>query len=115
MAQIETWLYHDLLTPVNVHYLDGCLFADDANGNVFSVYVTKNGIPVGLSGTVGAWIMLADGSTVKATGGTISGNIATIAIPAGAYAVPGRVSIAIRLTSNGDVLTLAVIVANVFG
>ena len=115
MAQNELSFNQDLRKPANVHYLPGNLFRDDASGVVVSVIVTDDGSPAELSGSVGAKIVRADGTTVTATGGTITGNKASIALPAGAFSVPGLVSVAVKITSSSVVTTIAVVVANVYG
>lgn len=113
MARIETWFYQDLQKPVKVHYLDGNVFSQDSNGNVLGVNVYDNGNPVTLSGTVAASIIRSDGATVAATG-SFSANRASVVLPQAAYAVPGVLSVVIKLTNGADITTLCAIVGNVY-
>lgn len=113
MARIETWYNQDLQEPVKVHYLDGNVFSADVQGNVIGVRVTNNGTPYTLSGTVLGNIIRSDGVTVPVTG-VRTGNQATIALPAQAYAVPGVISIIVKLIDESDTTTICAVVANVY-
>lgn len=113
MAQIETWYIQDLKHPVKVHYLHGNVFSQDNQANIIGVNVFNDGTPAALVGGVSASIVRSDGATVAAVG-TLSGNQASVVIPAAAYAVPGVISIAIKITNGGVVTTLCVVVANVY-
>lgn len=113
MAQIETWFNQDLTEPVKVHYLDGNVFSLDNNGNKVGVAVTTNGTATTLSGSVSGLIIRSDGGTVSVSG-SISGNKASITIPQAACAVPGVVSIVIKLTTGSITTTLCAVVANVY-
>ena len=113
MAQIETWYNQDLKHPVSVHYLHGVVFSQDNMGNVVGVNVFDNGVPASLSGTVSGSVIRSDGATV-AVSGSLSGNRASIAIPQAGYAVPGVISIIIKLTTGSVVTTLCAVVANVY-
>ena len=113
MAQIETWLKCDLKHAVKVHKLPGDLFYHDNQANLIGVEVFDNGVPASVSGTVTAKIIRDDNSTITATG-SASGNRVSVILPADAYAVPGKVSIVIKLTASGVVTTVASVVGNVF-
>lgn len=113
MAQNETWLTHDLLEAVKVQYLDGNLFSMDNAGNLIGVTLTRDGEDYAGGGSVSANVIRADGGTV-AVSGAISGNTATVVLPQAAYAVPGVVSVVVKLTASGQVTTIAAIVANVY-
>lgn len=113
MARIETWFNQDLKKPVKVQYLDGNVFSQDNSGNVIGVNVYDNGQVASLSGTVAANVIRADGGTV-AVSGSLSGNKASVVLPQTAYAIPGPISVIIKLTSGGDVTTLCAVVANVY-
>lgn len=114
MAVITTNLTCDLQKAVKVQYLDGVLFSQDNQANQISVAVFDNGEPASISGTVTADIIRSDGGTVAASGGTIEDNIASITLPAAAYAVPGIVSICVKLTADSVVTTIAAIIANMY-
>lgn len=113
MAQIETWFTQDLKKPVKVNYLDGNVFSHDNQGNIIGVEVFDGDTPASLSGSVSAYIIRADGVTVPATG-AISGNKASVALPEAAYAIPGIISIVLKLTAGSVVITLLAVVATVY-
>ena len=113
MAQNETWLNHDLLEAVQVQYLDGNLFSQDNAGNLIGVLLNRGGVPYAGGGSVSANVIRADGATVAVVG-ALSGNAATVVLPQSAYAVPGVVSIVVKLTVSGEVTTIAAVVANVY-
>ena len=114
MAVIQTNLTCDLQEPVKVRYLDGNLFSQDNQSNQINVAVVDGGEPVAISGSVTANVIRADGGTVAVSGGTISENVASITMPSAAYAVPGVVSIVIKLTTSGVITTIGAVVANVY-
>ena len=114
MAQIETWYRQDLKQPVQVHHLHGNVFSQDNQGNLLGVEVFDDGVPASLSGTVSANIVRSDGGTVAATG-TVSGNKLSVVLPAAAYAIPGVISVVIKLSSGGSAaVTLLAVVALVY-
>lgn len=113
MAQIETWYNQDLKQPVKVHYLNGNVFSQDNQGNILGVEVFDGGSPASISGSVSGSIIRSDGATV-AIGGTLSGNKAFIVLPESAYAVPGIISVVLKLTAGAIVVTLLAVVATVY-
>lgn len=113
MAMIETWFSQDLNEPVHVHQLDGNVFSQDNQGNLVGVNVFDGDEPATLSGSVSASVIRSDGSTVAVTG-VLSGNSCYIILPSAAYAVPGILSIVIKLTGGGSTVTLCAVVANVY-
>ena len=97
MAVIETWLQTDLKKPVQVKQLGGHLFSADNQGNLIGVVIKDNGIPAeGLSGGVFGYAIRPDNETVVIEG-TLSGNRASILLPASCYAIVGPISIVIKL------------------
>lgn len=113
MAVIETWYNQDLQAPVQVQYLDGNVFSQDNLGNLIGVHVFDDGEPAVLSGTVSGNVIRADGGTVAVTG-SLTGNDCYIILPAAAYAIPGPISIIVKLTGGGSTTTICAIVANVY-
>jgi len=113
MARIETWFEQDLQKPVSVRVLTGNLFSMDNQGNLIGVKVLDGGEAATLSGTVSGNVIRQDGGTV-AVSGTLSGNQASIVLPQAAYAVPGLITITIKLTSSSVVTTLAALTAVVY-
>ena len=113
MAVIESWVRCDLNKPVQVQMLGGNLFSMDNQGNQIGVEVFDNGEAATLGGTVSANVIRADGATV-AVSGTLSGNRAYVVLPQAAYAVPGFITIVIKLTSSSVVTTLAAVTGIVY-
>lgn len=111
MAVIETWLTQDLKKPVPVQQLCGNFFSHNGNANRIGVRVYNGDSPASLSGTVSGYAVLTDGTTVPCTG-SLSGNEASILLPAAAY-VPGNIFITIMLTSGTTITTLAALAGNV--
>ena len=96
MAIFETVLKSDLKKPVHVKQLSGNLFSGDNQGNKITVEVLDNGSPATLSGGVTGYIIRPDNATLTVTG-SISGNKASIVLPASAYMVVGDVSIVVKV------------------
>ena len=113
MALVETWLNCELTEPVKVHYLKGNVFSMDSLGNRIGVNVYKNGEPATLSGSVNGYCVLSSGATVPVVGVRLN-NTVYIDLIQDCYAIPGPISIAIKLTDGDTITTLACIVANVY-
>lgn len=113
MALIETWFNQDLKEPVKVRYLDGNVFSADNAGNLIGVNIFSNGEPATLGGSVAANVIRADGATVAVVG-ALSDNKATVVLNQSCYAVPGPISIIIKITQSGAVTTVCAVVANVY-
>ena len=96
MAVFETWLKNDLKKPVKVKQLEGNVFSADNGGNLIGVEVLDGGQAAELTGVVTGYIIRADGQTVVING-SLSGNRASITLPASAYVVVGQISIAIKV------------------
>ena len=104
----------DLKQAVRVQHLDGNFFTGD-NGNTINISVYEDGQPVSISGSISAYVIKSDGTTQTVTDGSTSGNVASVTLPDTAMSVPGKVSIAVRLTATDNVMTLAALVANIYG
>lgn len=113
MAMIESWFNQDLKEPVKVRYLGGNVFSADNAGNLIGVNVFNNGSPASLAGSVSASVIRADGATV-AVSGALSENVATVVLPQSCYAVPGPISIVVKITASGAITTICAVVANVY-
>lgn len=113
MAIIESWFRQDLKEPVHVQMIQGNVFSQDEQANLIGVVVTDGGETAALSGSVAASIIRADGATV-AQAGTLSGNKCSVILPAAAYAVPGPLVVALKLTQNGVVTTVLAVAATVY-
>lgn len=110
---IETFFEQDVKKAVKVQYLDGNVFSQDNSGNKIGVRLFDNGEPQDVSGTISANVIRSDGVTV-AVSGSSSNNAAWVILPQSAYAVPGVISIVIKLTSGSSITTICAIVANVY-
>ena len=113
MAVIETWYEQDLKQPVKVNYLDGNVFSQDNQGNLVGVRVFDDGEPATLSGSVSASVIRADGATV-AVSGVLSSNECYVILPQAAYAVPGVLSVVIKIASGSTVTTVCAMITNVY-
>ena len=113
MAQIETWLKQDIKNPVKVKHLTGNVFSADNLGNLIGVEVYNDGAELPLSGTVSGSVIRADGGTVALTG-SISGNKASVVLTQACYAVPGAISVIIKLTTGSTVTTIGAVVGTVY-
>lgn len=112
MARFETWVNRDLKKIMTAEDIRGTVFTLDNLGNLIGVRVFSDGVPVELSGSVNGYCILADGTTVPVAG-TRSGNEAYIILPQSAYAVPGMIRIAIKLTDGSTITTLAALIGSV--
>lgn len=115
MATITLDFECDLQKAVAVQNIcNGVFFTQDAGANEIRVTILDGGETASVSGSVGAKVIRADGETINVTGGTLSGNVATITLPATAYAVPGLISVFIKLTASGVITTIAAFTVNVY-
>ncbi len=96
MARFETWLKSDLSALIHVEELQGSFFTADVEGNLIGVEVFNNGQPANLAGAVTAFVIRSDDETVLING-ALSGNRASIILPASAYVTAGPVSIVIKV------------------
>lgn len=111
MATVKCDFRCDLTKPIKVEYLDGNMFTLDNGGNTINVYCYEGEEPATLGGSVSANVIRPDGTTVPVSG-AIDGNKAYVILPQAAYAVPGHVTIIIKVTQSTTVTTIAAIVAN---
>lgn len=96
MAVFRTVIRSDLQKPLVVQQLSGNMFTADNASNEIAVEVTNGGEPVALSGAVTAYAVRADGVTAMFSG-TISGNVASVILPASCYVEVGTLSIVIKV------------------
>ena len=103
----------DLSRPVVLRHLEGMIFSQDVMANRVIVFVDRDGEPETLSGSVSANIIRADGATVVQTG-EVSGSVATVTLPASAYAVSGPIEIFVKHTHDGSTTTIASLTGYVY-
>ena len=113
MATLDYRTTCELNRPVTIKHLDGMFFSQDVQANRIVVSVVRGGVNENLSGTVSANIIRADGATVAQTG-EISGNVASVTMPAAAYAVPGAIAVFVKHTQSGVTSTIAAVTGYVY-
>lgn len=99
MTIFDIWLDTDLQKPLQVALLPGVFFAGDDQANRINVRVTSGGEAAPLSGTVTAYAIRNDESTLILTG-ALSGSTVSVLLPEAAYAKPGPLDIVIKLISG---------------
>lgn len=114
-AQVKVTFTQDLTAPVKIRHYDGMAFTGDDSGNVIGVELFNAGVPYSDGGTVSATAILADGSTYALTQGTITGNVVSVPLEAGALAVPGRMGLYVKLTGDSIECTVLSCVFSVVG
>lgn len=97
MAVFETWLKCDLKKPITVKQLPGTLFLGDEDSNLIGVEITDNANTPRLTGDVYGYIVRDDDETIIVEGTLAYGCKASIVLPDVAYAVPGMLSIVIKV------------------
>ena len=113
MATLDYRTTCELNRPVTIKHLDGMFFSQDVQANRIVVSVVRGGVNENLSGSVSANIIRADGATVVQTG-EVSGNVATVTLPAAAYAVPGAIAVFVKHTGSGVTSTIAAVTGYVY-
>ena len=113
MAVIETWRRRDLSSLTEIEYLQGNLFSQDAAGNLIGVELYQDGAAYAGGGSVSANVIRADGATVAVTG-SISGNRASVTLPAACYAVVGPIIIVVKRTVGSAVTTIGAFASSVY-
>lgn len=92
------------------NFMNHSIGSGDALGDRFGVRVFRNGEPVSLGGTVaGYFVRNTTGETVVISSGVVSGNEAYVTLPAACYAVEGSFTLAIKVTSGSETVTMRII------
>lgn len=92
------------------NFMNHTIGSGDALGDRFGVRVFRNGEPVSLGGTcAGYFVRNTTGETVVISGGVVSGNEAYVTLPAACYAVEGSFTLAIKVTSGSETVTMRII------
>lgn len=113
MAVIEKWFNQDLDTPVQIQVIQGNVFSQDNYGNLIGIRCYKNGQAAALTGSVSGVVIRPDGETVAIIG-TLNGNAASVTLPFAACAIPGLITVTIKLTTGSTVTTLGCVIATVY-
>lgn len=92
------------------NFMNQTIGSGDALGDRFGVHVFRDGEPVTLGGScAGYFVRNATGETIVISGGVVSGNEAYVTLPAACYAVEGSFTLAIKVTSGDEVVTLRIV------
>ena len=110
--RFETWYKTDLQRTPQVQAIMGNTYTQDNLGNLMGAVVTDGGEPVTLTGTATGYVIRPDGNTVVITG-TVDGDRAYIILPEAAYAVPGMITVTLRLVDGSAKTVLAAWAVNV--
>ena len=99
----------------NVHrgFLQHSIGGGDKKADRFGVRVYRNGQPETLTGTCFGLFVRSDGATVTINNGTIVGNVAYVELPENCYEVEGVFTLAIKVTTADDTVTLRIVDGNV--
>ena len=95
----------------NLHrsFLQRSIGMGDEKANRFGVRVFRDKVPVSLSGSCKGYFIRSDGETVTINDGVISGNVAYVILPSGCYAVEGCFTLAIKVTTSGETITMRIV------
>lgn len=105
MAQFEQWFSQDFREDIVVRHCESVMFTGDDKGAIVGVRLYNNETPYSGGGTVSGAVKRSDGGLV-ALPGTISGNAASVVIPAAALAYPGPIGVRIMLAQGGSTTTV---------
>lgn len=105
MAQFKQWFEQDFTDDIVVRHCESVMFTGDDKGAVVGVRLYDNGTPYSGGGGVAGAVKRSDGGLVALTG-TISGNAASVTIPAAALAYPGPIGIRVVLTQGSSTTTV---------
>jgi hypothetical protein len=111
-AQFEHWYRVDLNEGPVKEWVKNGTFTQDNMANLIGVKVYRGPEPVTLEGTITLYVIRNDGNTVVCTG-SIDNNKAWVELPESAYACPGTIQMAMRLTNGNTKTVLAAIWADV--
>ena len=105
MAQFKQWFEQDFTDKIEIRHCESVMFTGDDKGALVGVRLFDNGAAYSGGGTVTGAVKRSDGGLVALTG-TLSGNAASVVIPAAALAYPGPIGVHIILTQGGSVTTV---------
>ena len=101
----EYWTRTDLQKLPEVKRPGDLLFYADSDANRIGVHVSDGGIPVTLTGSIRAWIILPDGTTIQEDGEK-DGNRAWVDLPDEAYVAQGPIGIYLKHINGTKIATL---------
>ena len=105
-AQDKVTFKQDLTEPVKIRHYEGVVFTGDDCGNLIKVALFDGGVPYSGGGTVSATAVLADGTTFPLTQGSITGNMVSVPLEAGALVVSGLMGLYVKISGGGIICTV---------
>lgn len=106
--QFERWVPVDLAVPCGTVVDIGFpTFTGDDLSVRFGAVITRDGEEVTAAGTVQGYVILPNGTTLPAITGDKEGNRCWIDLPEDAFALQGRIQVALRVTHGGSKTVLA--------
>lgn len=105
MAQFKQWFDQDFNEKIEIHHCESVMFTGDDQGALVGVRLFDNGVAYSGGGTVTGAVKRSDGGRVALTG-TLSGNAASVVIPAAALAYSGPIGVQIILTVGSEKTTV---------
>ena len=105
MAQFKQWFTQDLTESIVVRHCESVMFTGDDQGAIVGVRLYENGTPYSGGGAVTGAVKRLDGGRVMLTG-TLSGNAASVVIPAAALTYAGPIGVQIILTVGNQKTTV---------
>jgi len=105
-AQDKVTFKQDLTEPVKIRHYEGVVFTGDDCGNLIKVALFDGGVPYSGGGTVSATAVLADGTTFPLTQGSITGNMVSVPLEAGALAVSGLMGLYVKISGDSIICTV---------
>ena len=112
MAQFKQWFEQDFTEKIEIRHCESVMFTGDDQGTIVGVHLYDNGTPYSSGGTVMGYVKRIDGCVVVITG-ALSGNAASIVLPAAALAYAGPIGVQITLTQGGQVTTVLKVIYSV--
>lgn len=101
----QKYFVQDLKQPVIAHYCGDLMFTGDALCDTITVSLFDDGVAYSVGGTVACKVIRADGETVPVTGTSSGNTISATLIPA-CYAIPGPLTVIMKVISNGVTATV---------
>lgn len=95
----------DIRKPIFVQHGGGLMFTGDAQADTITVHLYDGEAEYTMSGSVVLNCIRADGATVSVAG-TVSGNIASATLAQACCAVPGPLTVVMKVTSDGVTSTI---------
>lgn len=112
MAQFKQWFEQDFTDKIEIHHCESVMFTGDDKGALVGVRLYDNGVAYSGGGAVTGAVKRLDGGRVVLTG-TLSGNAASVVIPAAALAYAGPIGVQIILTVGSQKTTVLKAIYNV--